>query len=375
MFRATMTPYARVRGITLPVPAAATRWRDSGDNRCMPPERMSRARPAWSVRARILTAILTVTTLGMLVAGGAAYLVQRNRVLQEVDARLLASVEAVRAVASGTGEATPEGTAQVPTAPGYASVDEAMASVMSRVLPGRNESSLALVDDAPAYTSAIGPAFHLEDDPALIERIAAETADGSVRIGTAISPLGSLRYIATPVTVEGQPGDGVFITAFDLKAELSEITSAFTTYAAIAALAIAAVAAVGWFVAGRLLAPIRRLRETASRITAADIKERIPVQGNDDVSELTRTVNDMLGRIDASLEAQQQLLDDVRHELKTPLTIVHGHIELLDPEHPDDIAQTRALVLDELDRVHALVDDIETLADSGELTSLARSET
>lgn len=341
----------------------------------MRPERMPRAAPAWSVRARILTAILVVTALGMLVAGGTAYLVQRSRVLQEVDARLLTAVESVRVVVSGPSADSPDGTAQVPAPAGYASVEGAMSAVMSRVLPGRNESSLALVDGSPAYISAIEPAFHLEDDPQFIERVISETSDGTVRMGTAITTLGPLRYVAAPVTVEGLPGQGVFVTAYDLDAELGEITSAFTTYAIVASIAVLAVAAVGWFVAGRLLAPIRRLRETASRITAAGIHERIPVQGNDDVSELTRTVNDMLARIDASLESQQQLLDDVRHELKTPLTIVHGHMELLDPEHPEDIAQTRALVLDEIDRMHALVDDIETLADSGELTSLARTET
>ena len=39
----------------------------------------------------------------------------------------------------------------------------------------------------------------------------------------------------------------------------------------------------------------------------------------------------MLDRLEGSVDVQRQLLDDVRHELKTPITIVRGHLELMDP--------------------------------------------
>jgi two-component system OmpR family sensor kinase len=330
--------------------------------------------PRWSVRVRILAAILLVTSLGMIVAGATAYFVQRDRALQDIDSRLLASIEAVRVVVAGTPGSATSGSAEVPSAAGFASPREALAQALARVLPDSNESSLGIVNGVPAYVSAIDQGFHLEDDRAFVDRVVSEVSDGSVRVGTAVSSLGTLRYIASPITVEGVTDEGIFVTAYDLEAELEEVTAAFTTYAIVAGAAIVVVGVVGWFVAGRLLAPIRNLRETASRITAADIKERIPVRGNDDVSELTRTVNDMLERIESSLTAQQQLLDDVRHELKTPLTIVHGHLEVLDPTRPEEVAQTRALVLDELDRMYTLVDDIESLADSGEQAALQRIE-
>jgi two-component system, OmpR family, sensor kinase len=54
----------------------------------------------------------------------------------------------------------------------------------------------------------------------------------------------------------------------------------------------------------------------------------------------------------------------VRHELKTPITIVRGHLELLDAANPTEVESTRSLALDELDRMSGLVDDIEALADA-----------
>ena len=65
---------------------------------------------------------------------------------------------------------------------------------------------------------------------------------------------------------------------------------------------------------------------------------------------------------EASFDAQRRLLDDVRHELKTPITIVRGHLELMDPNDPVDTAATRELGIAELDRMTRLIGDIDLLA-------------
>lgn len=65
---------------------------------------------------------------------------------------------------------------------------------------------------------------------------------------------------------------------------------------------------------------------------------------------------------DAAVEAQRRLLDDVRHELKTPIAIVRGHLELLDPTDADDVAAVRDLGVAELDRMTRLIGDIDLLA-------------
>lgn len=331
------------------------------------------ALPRVSVRSRILAVILIVTSLGMAVSGFAAYIVQRDRVLSTIDDELLTTVEAARGIVTGESSVQDGTSATVPdnTATTFATIDEALSAVMSRLVPGRHESSVAIIDGAARFIPGTEIAFHLEDDPAFIERVWREASSGSVTLGTAITAVGTLRYVSVPVEVAGSEQTGAYVTAVDAQRAVDEVAGAFLTYAGLALLSLAAIGVVGWFVAGRLLAPLRTLSETASRITAEDLSERIPVNGNDDVSALTETVNAMLDRIDEALTSQRQLLDDVRHELKTPITIVRGHLELLDATKPTEVRAARDIAIDELDRMAGLVDDIDALAQAEHLTSLA----
>ncbi len=329
--------------------------------------------PRVSVRSRILAVILIVTSLGMAVSGFTAYLVQRDRVLSTIDDELLATVEAARGIVTGDSAAEDSASAAVPetSAVAFSSVEEALSVVMSRLVPGRHESSVALIEGAARFIPGTEISFHLEDDPAFIERVWQESSSGSVTLGTAITTVGTLRYVAVPVTIADSEQVGVYVTAVDAQRAVDEVAGAFLTYAGLALLSLVAIGVAGWFVAGRLLAPLRTLAETASRITAEDLSERIPVNGNDDVSALTETVNDMLDRIDTALTSQRQLLDDVRHELKTPITIVRGHLELLDETKPSDVRATRDIAVDELDRMAHLVDDIDALVRVEQLAVLA----
>jgi two-component system OmpR family sensor kinase len=136
------------------------------------------------------------------------------------------------------------------------------------------------------------------------------------------------------------------------------------TYAIVAALALLLVTAMAAWVSGRLLSPLRTLRETADDITESDLSQRLPVTGNDDLTALTHTFNGMLDRLEAAFVGQRRFLDDAGHELKTPLTVLRGHLELLDPDSPQEIAETRELLLDETDRMSRLVGDLILLAKS-----------
>ncbi len=65
---------------------------------------------------------------------------------------------------------------------------------------------------------------------------------------------------------------------------------------------------------------------------------------------------------ESAFDTQRRLLDDIRHELKTPITIVRGHLEVLDPTDPHDVAAIRELGIAELDRMTRLIGDIDLLA-------------
>ncbi|MCM3696190.1 sensor histidine kinase [Microbacterium oleivorans] len=66
--------------------------------------------------------------------------------------------------------------------------------------------------------------------------------------------------------------------------------------------------------------------------------------------------------VEGAFETQRRLLDDVRHELKTPITIVRGHLEMMDAADPDDVESIRSLGIAELDRMTRLIGDIDVLA-------------
>lgn len=314
--------------------------------------------PVPSVRTRILAAILAVAAAGMFAAATTAYVVQRESTLAGIDASLTDAVDDARFIAADAGETSLAGV---------------LGQVVQRIRPGTNQTTLAIIDGAAALAPGGDVDFRLEDDTAFVARVTQETADGSVVLGTVSGPGQTVRYIAAPVSVTTDPGDGIFVAAFDLDAELGPVTDAWSTSLRVTLVALVVLVLVGWFVSGRLLRPIRSLREAAARITASDLSERIPVEGRDDVSELTQTVNDMLDRLEGALIGQRRLLDDIGHELKTPITIVRGHLELMDADDPADVRATRSLAIDELDRMNGLVRDISALAELQRPMSLTRT--
>ena len=334
----------------------------------------SLALPTFTVRARILAVILVITTVGMTFAGISAYFVQRDRVIESIDQELLAAVESARAaLASPPAAAAVDGTEPAPaegeaSEPAYDSPTAALEAILSLVIPGRHEASIALVEGRPRWQPSVEQSFSLADDPALLERVWTESLGGTVVLGTAnsrsLDGVRAVRYVVAPVTIEGSAERGAYVTAIDVQREVDEVGGAFVTYAWLSTLTIVLIGLIGWFVAGRLLAPLRELRLAAERITDRNTSERIPVRSRDDLGALTTTVNAMLDRIDGALTAQRQLLDDVRHELKTPITIVRGHLELLDARKPSEVRAVRELAIDELDRMADLVSDIDDLARS-----------
>lgn len=118
---------------------------------------------------------------------------------------------------------------------------------------------------------------------------------------------------------------------------------------------------IGWAVAGRILAPVRPVRRAAAQLTEQDLTRRIPVQGRDDIALLAETFNAMLDRLERAFAAQRQFVDDAGHELRTPITIVRGHLELMGDD-PAEQAETIRLVTDELDRMSRIVEDLLLLA-------------
>ncbi len=157
-----------------------------------------------------------------------------------------------------------------------------------------------------------------------------------------------------------------FLIGREASEQREHIVSSVRTYTLVAAGTLAAAAAIGSLVAGRLLDPLRRLREATQVVSHEDLTQRVEVRdGSDDVTLLAKTFNTMLERLDEGARQQQQFLDDAGHELRTPLTILRGHLELVSIHDPTDVATTRDALLEEVDRMQRLVDDLLLLANAG----------
>ena len=140
-------------------------------------------------------------------------------------------------------------------------------------------------------------------------------------------------------------------------------------YSAIALVVMAAVSVLlGWLVAGRVLRPIRTINATAQRISATSLHQRLTLDGPDDeFKELGTTLNNLLGRLDASFESQRRFVANASHELRTPLTVERTllQVALADPDvSAERLRATCEKVLASGVRQERLIDALLTLASS-----------
>lgn len=120
-----------------------------------------------------------------------------------------------------------------------------------------------------------------------------------------------------------------------------------------------------WFVAGKVLSPLNSIISTAIKITEKNLNERIEVQTSGELAELANSFNAMMNRLEAAFVSQRYFMNDISHELRTPITIIRGHLELIDLDPASGMEQeTINLVIDEIDRMSRLVEDLSLLAKS-----------
>jgi two-component system OmpR family sensor kinase len=225
-----------------------------------------------------------------------------------------------------------------------------------RNVPGEGETLIAYIDRRPYFdeSGGRGGAIAPEARPA---RWAALERSERGEVETAI---GTVRYLAVPI--RGASGlRGVFVVASDLESEREEVEDSVRLAALVLLSVLLIASALAWVVAGRVLAPLRLLADTARSIGESDLTRRIDVSGRDEIAQLARTFNAMLERLESAFASQRTFVSDASHELRTPITIVRGHLELLGDD-PDERRETIALVTDELDRMSRFVDDLLLLA-------------
>jgi signal transduction histidine kinase len=312
------------------------------------------ARAGGSARARILGSYVVLLLFATVVSVIAIRELLLARVDDRVEATLVQETDEFRRLVGGSDPRTGE--------PFGTDLRAIFDVYRSRNVPAEGEQILTFLgNDRYQTISTRGTDYLLHSDPGLAERWGALTEPESGEVETLAGPA---RYAALPVELDGKIR-GRFVVANLVEGEREEVEESIQVVGGVAIGVLVLGTVLGFIAAGRVLAPLERLTETARQIGESDLTRRIPVRGSDEIAEQARTFNAMLDRLESAFESQRSLIRDVSHELRTPITIVRGNLEVLDEDDdPAERRETLELVTDELDRITRLVDDLLVLARS-----------
>ncbi len=166
----------------------------------------------------------------------------------------------------------------------------------------------------------------------------------------------------------GSRSAGTLVVTGGLARLVSDQSRVLWLAAGEALVAIAFASAGAYLLLRRLLGTVGSMTVRAAAIGGGDLDQRLDDPGTEDeVGLLARTLNWMLDRLALALGAQRRLLSDVSHQLRTPLTVARGHLEVLartGAGDPDEVRATVAVVVDELDHMRALVERLLLLGRS-----------
>ena len=306
-----------------------------------------------AARTRIIGWVLLLVLLALAVVTFVTWRLLIATTNERIDITLEAEVGEFRTIVES--EVNPE------TGEPFASVNEVVRTLITYNLARPNEKFLGYVNGEYRYQSRLQADIVLGEDPAFARLVGRVTEPVRGRYDSAA---GEVRYLAIPVELEGDARQAVAVVAYFADQEREAAHETARLMLAVGGATVLLAAAGAWVVAGRILRPVRDVADTAQGITETDLSGRIPVDeaAHDELADLARSVNAMLDRVEGGVAAQRRFLDDAGHELRTPITIVRGHLEVVDRRDPDDVRETIALVDDELGRMNRIVSDLLLLA-------------
>jgi signal transduction histidine kinase len=302
--------------------------------------RASFARLTRGVRWRSTAAAVVVTAMALVGAAVVLLLALRSSTTATV------LQQARQQAASITAELVKEGPTELagvlvaaPDSPGVAQVIDPNGTVIART-PDAATQPLSTMRPAPGQqteqTSATLPG---EDDRAAVVAVGVQV-NGTNYVVLTAEPLGSVNDAV-----------GVALGALAIGVPVLLLIVGATVY---------------WLV-GRALAPVEAIRAEVSAIEQADLSRRVPQpDGQDEISNLARTMNDMLGRLELAQRSQRRFVADASHELRSPLATLRTHLDLAARAGGQLDDDAVAAMSSELNRLASLVDDLLLLARADE---------
>jgi two-component system, OmpR family, heavy metal sensor histidine kinase CusS len=161
----------------------------------------------------------------------------------------------------------------------------------------------------------------------------------------------------------------------EVQGELNQLRNGFLLALPVALLLVAG---GGWLIGSRALRPLSVIADTAERVTARGLDQRIPLAGSDkELARVVRVLNGMMDRLEKSFHQATRFTADASHELKTPLAIMQGELDnaLQIAQVGSKEQQVFSNLLEETQRLKNITRNLLLLAqaDSGQL-KLAREE-
>jgi signal transduction histidine kinase len=120
--------------------------------------------------------------------------------------------------------------------------------------------------------------------------------------------------------------------------------------------------ALSLFIAGRITSPLRQMQRASRRIAAGRYQERLYVATSDEIGDLASAFNEMAGSLEDTERRRVELLANVAHEFRTPLTSLHGYLEGIADGTFDASPETIAACSRQVRRLEHLVDDLSLLS-------------
>ena len=324
-------------------------------------------RPRLSLRARLLTALLVVTTIFLVVLGLVASVVFGKRLANVFDGQLV--VAARRPIATLVGSTdtfavyysrTTRSTGQISAA---SSEGQQLESFLDqRIIALRRTRVLAGAPQLSPFDITIA------GSPAL--RAVWRLAGARLEQGQSAVP----------------PGPAVIVVAKPLSQREAPLREAIAAEVITGVILVALLAVFGPWLIRRGLAPLDRMATTANQITSSgNLAARMPDSGDRaETGRLTSAINTMLDRIQQAFNARlaseqkvRQFAADASHELRTPLTTIRGYAELYRQGAlgPDRLPDAMRRIEQESDRMSKLVAELLELARLDRMSSLDLTET
>lgn len=295
----------------------------------------ARGRRSVSVRTRIAVSVAVLSALALGIAGALVYTLETRRIEADTNGKI--DQEIAELAALQRDGIDPE------TGKGFTSVTRLLDTFLVRNVPDDDEMLVGYWGGRSVERTQHRHGDAVLDSTAF--RLAVEGLLPSGGTDKLELPDAGFSWV-TVQPVRDQDTSGALVVVTFVEEERDELLRVMRTYAVVSLFLLLLIVGAAWLQAGRLLHPLRALRDGARDITATDLSRRLEESGNDDITQLTRTFNSMLARLEEGFVSQRQFLDDAGHELRTPLTVLRGHLELVDSTDPAEVTETRELLLD-----------------------------